>query len=171
MDHHCVFTGNCVGKGTFKYFFLFNFYVSLQTLIGFLIIVKSKIYHEERLKLQNLNLNLITSVLYYSTYPQRELIAYFYVPDIIPSRTFLYLEEIEDVKFVTNYNPHKYRDDILYIMAFFFVCLSTSMLISFVIGVRSNQLYIEKIKGNNNAKKEKKVLTVKEVYRYIFYEN
>ena len=51
MDHHCIFTGNCVGKGTFKYFVLFNFYVSLQTLIGLTIIIKSKVSHEERLDL------------------------------------------------------------------------------------------------------------------------
>lgn len=29
MDHHCIWTGNCVGKGTFKFFVLFNVYVTI----------------------------------------------------------------------------------------------------------------------------------------------
>lgn len=34
MDHHCWWTNNCVGYGTFKAFVLFGIYISLQLLFG-----------------------------------------------------------------------------------------------------------------------------------------
>lgn len=40
MDHHCGFTGNCVGPGTVKPFMLFCFYSIVTCFLGVCVIIK-----------------------------------------------------------------------------------------------------------------------------------
>ena len=43
MDHHCGFTGNCVGFGNLKYFVLFLFFIAVQCASGAFLILKYSI--------------------------------------------------------------------------------------------------------------------------------
>jgi hypothetical protein len=45
MDHHCGFTGSCIGVGNVKYFFLFLIYIFLQCASGAFLILRYSISH------------------------------------------------------------------------------------------------------------------------------
>jgi hypothetical protein len=45
MDHHCAFTGKCIGPASSKFFFLFSFYQFLQCLLGAILVMRFSIKH------------------------------------------------------------------------------------------------------------------------------
>ena len=94
MDHHCPWTDNCVGIGTFKYFVLFGIYVNLQTLIGILVIVKNKLMNNDEKNLNHLSFNPVWMLLDFDTLLLREIGAYFYSFVFSNMREWLFLPKV-----------------------------------------------------------------------------
>ena len=65
MDHHCIWTGNCIGRGNLKFFYLFCLYTTLQILVGILIIIRNKLYYSDLYRLNGLNINPIGIMIHY----------------------------------------------------------------------------------------------------------
>lgn len=186
MDHHCIWIGNCVGRGNFKYFMAFNICVIIQTSIGLAIILASKLFHEEAMELQNMELNFIKTFMLYNTLPLRESIAQFYVPDYIASRTSLGLFDYDDKGneiFPEGYDAFAYRDDILYLSTLGVFLFTVLMSYAFLEGVRTGSLYIDQLKSKNMEKfkktqefpieEEKKAAptkSLKEIYEFVFQD-
>jgi hypothetical protein len=72
MDHHCGFTGNCIGFGNLKYFVLFLFYIALQCASGAFLILRYSIQNS----LQDfIYVSPVKSFLQMQTYLLRKAIA------------------------------------------------------------------------------------------------
>ena len=159
-----------MGKGTFKFFVLFNVYVTTQTAIGLLVIIKTKIFEEKSKNMEHFSLNPIGTIFYYNTLPFREMLSLYLVPSVL-TRSSLYLPEIDPVTKEAivpfGHDPNGHRDDLLYIAAIFFTFFSGTMLVQFVNGVRNNNLYIDRIK---NKKSKNSKMTVQETFEFIFNE-
>ena len=96
MDHHCAWTGNCVGRTNYKYFVLFTFYITLECFIGICFVVKMKLYDEKEKHLEHLELNVLRSYADLYTHPFRErLISYLFPNSEWINRSTMRLTDID----------------------------------------------------------------------------
>ena len=73
MDHYCAFIGNVVAKGSYKYFFLFLFYIFIQCALGVILIMKYSITNNLQ---YHIPLSPIRTLIYKNTFMMRTLFAW-----------------------------------------------------------------------------------------------
>ena len=73
MDHYCAFIGNVVAKGSYKYFFLFLFYIFVQCALGVILIMKYSITNNLQ---YHIPLSPIRTLIYKNTFMMRTLFAW-----------------------------------------------------------------------------------------------
>lgn len=156
MDHHCIWTGNCVGRGTARYFVLFNFYTSIQLLIGWSIIVYHKLFREDIVKLEQMSVNILWPVWYYNTIPLREAAGILLCPHLFNRETFHLFPLDQDGNQIVpkNYDPSSYRDELMYLMTSLFLVFTFFINLSYIRGIRVKRLYIDGLKNRSTRQSQ-----------------
>lgn len=138
MDHHCMWTGNCVARNNFKYFFIFTFCLVLQCAIGFGVAIYNKTYFEEEKSLQTLQVN---PIFYYSHFsPMGSLLNEKFLKNVLND---------EEMKKIQKLNAEKMSPEINYFdctamlinIASLFYCLIIHLY--FMRGIWKRELYID----------------------------
>ena len=175
LDHHCIWTNNCVGRGSFKWFVVYNVLVIIQTLAGIFVVLRNKLFYSKKYDLDKFQINIVHTFLGYTIMPCYYQVLYF--KDLI-------LQKLESLKiepstvdkavldplaYLQSYNS----DDLMFLVMVFFTCFSLMLTVMFLEGVRTDTLYVDKLQMQRNkvgrhSNVNRRNRTMAEVFEFVF---